>query len=104
MPSPLRGSPIVTEWRDEDVRHACRCAKLSQVHIENEAAFLLELRRINGWTMQHLIKDTLMSADGYAWLIYVCAGDGVARSGVEKMKKVRRLIVNEIFKQARHGR
>jgi hypothetical protein len=101
---PLRGSPVITEWSNYDVIHACRCAKHSSIHIENEAAFLLELRKHKGWTMKQLMKDTLMSPKGYDWLTFVCRGDSVALSGVRKMKKIRQSIVRELVRQERYGR
>jgi hypothetical protein len=102
--SPLRGYPKITEWRNVDVIHACRCAKHSSVHIENEAAFLLELRKHKNWSMAQLVEDTLMSEKGYEWLTFICAGDSVALSGVKKMKKIRQMIARELVRQERYGR
>lgn len=100
----LYGSPIITEWRNVDVVYACRCAKHSSVHIENESAFLLRLAKHKGWSMEKLIEDTLMTQKGYEWLTFVCGDDPVALAGVRKMKKVRQLIVNECIKQERYER
>jgi hypothetical protein len=101
---PLHGSPVMTEWRGVDVIHACRCAKHSSFHIENEAAFLLGLGKYKGWTMKQLIKDTLMSERGYEWLTFVCGSDSVALSGIRKMRKMKRLIASELVRQVRYGR
>jgi hypothetical protein len=100
----LSGLPVLKEWRRCDVVHACRCAKHSSIHIENEAAFLLELRKHKGWTMQQLVDDTLMSDKSYKWLTFVCGDDSVALSGVRKMKKIRRSIAEELLRQARYGK
>jgi|TARA_R110000824_G_scaffold219743_1_gene406723 hypothetical protein len=100
----MSGAPLITEWRNVDVIHACRCAKHSSVHIENEAAFLLELMKHKGWTLEQLVADTLMSQKGYKWLTFVCGNDSVALSGVRKMRKTRRLIASELIKQARYGK